>query len=156
MAAQDVGVPMAARDHRSGGGDVAPAHRRTWKATIGGVFILIPGILGLVSGLFLLFKSGDAARSLPQQVNIPITPGLVIAAELFLLGLSLVVLAGGVAAIRRHPWWLALAGGILAILLSGLSLIVLLPLIATILVAFSRREFVRRQEYVAERRLTGA
>jgi hypothetical protein len=67
-----------------------------------------------------------------------------------------VVIAGGIAALRRRLWGLALAGGILGILVGGFIIGNLLAIAGSVIVAAARREFAGYREYVAERRLTGA
>ncbi len=115
--------------------------------------ILIAGILGLISSIIIVL----AAREVAQVVQpTSFAPERISGAGLVFLVLNLVVIAGGIAALRRRLWGLALAGGILGILVGGFIIGNLLAIVGTITVALARREFVGHREYVAERRLTGA
>lgn len=146
------GFPRA--DGARGGEDPGASSRpTTGRPAVGGALIVAAAILGLINSTLMVLAAGGLPRAAP---SIPLAPGEPAGEGLILLVLDLVVLAGGIAALRRRRWGLALAGGILGIGVAGLIAGNLLALGGTILVALARREFVRHRGYVAERRLTGA
>ncbi len=118
-----------------------------WMPTAGGVLNIISGIFGLISSIFLGFFASifKAFIEDPDHWNIDyqtyealkdIPAGfwwfLVIVTAI----LSIVALIGGIFAVQRKGWGLALTGSICAILQNGI-----LGIISTIFVALSRKEF---------------
>ena len=89
--------------------------KQTLKPTVGGILDIILGVL-MFGGLI--------GESIEYQ-NLPL---------LFLLILLIALLVGGICALRRRLWWLALAGSICG-LVPGL--------VSTLLIALSKDEFQR-------------
>lgn len=137
-------------------GVTPPLYARTWKPPTGGALIIIGGILGVIAGLLTLGLVGtQQGNQNLEQYGVPISQDLVKATAIVVIILDLVAMAGGIVATQRRLWGLAIAGGILGIILGGFIIGNILALIGTILVAISRREFAGRRAYVAERRMTG-
>jgi hypothetical protein len=102
---------------------------KTWKPTVAGVLTIIAGVLEAIIGL--LFAAG-----------IGILGGVVgmgwlsiIFAPLIIFGIIAIV--GGVCALRRRIWGLALAGSICALIGPWF----LLGILAIIFVSLGKREF---------------
>jgi hypothetical protein len=98
------------------GGVVSVGAAQTWKPTIAGSLTIAAGVLGLIVGIVL----------------VPISP-------LFMVGLlaimsGVVAVAGGVCALKRRVWGLALAGSIC-------SVFCWLGIPAIIFIALSKQEF---------------
>lgn len=113
---------------------------KTAKPVAAGVLIIITGVFGLMFALsaFLAFF----AVTISLDIYIPFFPEFV-SAVLLTLGIisclfSLFILVGGICALQRKYWGLALAGSIVAVL--GFPL---LGIPALVLVALSREEFER-------------
>jgi len=93
----------------------------TSKATIAGVCDIVAGIAGLIGGIPLLVLAvvgSGALGALPDPAvrplaAIPLAFFLPLALMCFLAGV--VAIAGGVAALNRRRWGLALAGSIAAV-----------------------------------------
>ena len=100
---------------------------RTWRPTTAGILNIVAGAIGLISGIVVVVV-GEALGPL-------IGFGLgAIGAPLIVFGIIAIV--GGVVALRRRLWGLALAGSILA-----LFCVFILGIPAIIFVAQARREF---------------
>lgn len=111
---------------------------RTALPIAGGALLLVAGILGIVQWGWV-FAAGATALGL----GIPI-PGLAEAIAICgAIGIifSLIALLGGVFAIQRKMWGLAIAGGILGLFTLGFVIGSILALIGLILVAVARKEF---------------
>lgn len=113
---------------------------RTALPIAGGVLLLIAGILGIAFWGFVIATIGAATSILP--IAIPgLTELLIICGAIGVI-FSLIALLGGVFAIQRKMWGLALAGGILGLFSIGWFFISsILALIGLILVAVARKEF---------------
>ena len=114
--------------------------QKTWKPTVAGVLNVVAGVLGLVGGLVLvIFGSAGGVFLNYFGVGvlqwIPIT--FLLATGIPLLILGILALVGGIYALRRKVWGLALAGSIATVLFSQL-----LGTLAIIFVALSEDEFV--------------
>ena len=105
--------------------------KRSGKLTAGGVLSIISGAAGIISSIILLALPDIFLSFLqtPPPDSIPMTPEI---SEI----LKGALIAGGIAALQRRRFGLALAGGICAIL----SLL-FLGIPALILIAQSRGEF---------------
>jgi hypothetical protein len=114
---------------------------KTWKSTTAGVLEIVAGSLqiGAAAIIALAMGLGAGAVRIAQSpayeflLALPLVLG--IAAVLLVLGIIAVV--GGVNALQRKRWGLALAGGICALL----PLQTLLGILAIVFVAISRDEF---------------
>ena len=98
------------------GGVVFVGAAQTWKPTAAGTLTISAGVLGLIVGIVLIGRS-----------------------PLFMVGLlaimiGIVAIAGGLCALKRRAWGLALAGSIC-------SVFCWLGIPAIILIALSKQEF---------------
>jgi hypothetical protein len=118
---------------------------KTWKSTTAGVLEIVAGAFQIVAGMAVVLIAGGVAgglriAELPRLallVPLPLIAGVGVP----LLVLGAVALAGGISALRRKRWGLALAGGICALL----PLHTLLGILAIVFVAMSREEFNQPQ-----------
>jgi hypothetical protein len=113
---------------------------RTWKPIAGGILSIVAGGIHFIGwlgvGLFLSSVyglSGDLGLGVPN-----ISHAIVWIITLPFVILAIVAIVGGVFALQRRIWGLALAGGICAIL-SPLTFY--LGIVATIFIALSKNEF---------------
>ncbi len=116
-----------------------PVKPRTAVPVAAGVLLIIAGALGFV-GLALLLFVGGFFSFLPFAGGILGTLFLIcgIVVSVF----SAFALVGGIMAIRRRMWGLALTGSILGLFALGpLGIASILSLIALILVVISHDEF---------------
>ena len=102
---------------------------KTWKPTTSGILSIISGALGMIFGLSVFGRAHDAIRATRQ-------------AGLHLIGLFLFVMGamailGGIFALLRKVWGVALAGGICAIFSPGW----VLGILSVIFVSISKGEF---------------
>ena len=114
---------------------------RTWKPTVAGVLEVVAGGLQLLGALALILFSGGVAGGLGFGWLLGSVPGLpvplIAGAGFPLLVFGVVEIAGGVCALKRRAWGLALAAGILALIppLSALGVL------AIVFLALARDEF---------------
>jgi len=111
---------------------------RTWMPVTAGILSIIAGAVSLLGTLFLVlaftaYYVVDGVSSLEYPISVV---GTAIFAPFFLL--SVVAIAGGIFALKRKFWGLALAGAICAVLT-----ILAWPLgaAAIVLLALSKHEF---------------
>ena len=109
---------------------------RTWKPTTAGILTIIAGCIGLLIGMGLAVGLGIAG------VLIDMIPGFIGGGLLVLIAvpaiiLGVVAIAGGVYALKRRLWGLALAGSICALIGPWF----LLGILAIIFVSLGKREF---------------
>ena len=112
---------------------------------IAGIFLIIAGLLGLFTWASALALDtsmienvlpADSPISVDQLQSFLTTCGIIGAV------LSIVVLAGGIVALKRKAWSLAVIGGILGLFTIGPMLLgSVLSLIGLIIVVISRKEF---------------
>ena len=105
---------------------------RTWKPTTAGVLSIIAGAIQVIGGIVVGVIGGNVA-------GLASIPGLgqvfgAIAIPLIIIGV--VAIVGGVYALKRRLWGLALAGSICALIGPWL-----LGLLAIIFVAMGKKEF---------------
>jgi len=123
----------------------APVLKQSWKPLPAGILTIIDGIFTVFSsfGLFLfsaLISAGSAWADL-NEVDLGMNPDS--AATLFLvlaviiLALAVLEIVGGIVAIKRKLWGLALAGSIAAALPFNV-----LGILAIIFLAMGKDEFV--------------
>jgi hypothetical protein len=118
---------------------------RTWKPMVAGILSIIVGSLDLL-GVFGVIIAAIAInttsywRGLIESEVYPLTIGFVvgalIATAVYLLIIGLLSLLGGISAIQRKRWGLALAGSIAAIFSSSI-----LGILSLIFTAMSKDEF---------------
>jgi len=107
-----------------------PAVEKTGKPVAGGALIIVGAVVGIIMGIFFLIGS---ALFMP----IPIAAGLFAICGAIWLILSIIAMVGGVFAIKRTHFGLAILGGILSLIFGGF----IFGLIGLILVALSKKEF---------------
>jgi hypothetical protein len=115
------------------------------KPLIAGIFLIIAGLLGLFtwssalaldSSMLQSVLPGDSPISVEQLQSILTTCGVIGCV------LSIVTLAGGIVAVKRKAWGLAIVGGILGLFTIGPILLgSIISLIGLIIVAISRKDF---------------
>ena len=117
---------------------------KTWKPTAAGILCIIGGTIGAVIGLIALSLVWIAGgiwdflwkiASEPYQ-EIPAGPSLEAGIVIVVLIIATLAIVGGIYALRRRIWGLALAGSICA-----LVPLVIPGILAIIFVSLSKREF---------------
>ncbi len=85
---------------------------KTWKPTTAGILSIVAGALSVIIGIIIVVVGGTVAglEAIPRISNI----FGVIAIPIIILGI--VAIVGGIYALRRKIWGLALAGTICALL----------------------------------------
>jgi hypothetical protein len=113
---------------------------KTWRPTAAGILTIIAGFLGLLIGIALAVGLGIAGTMMGV---IPGIPGVGFLALIAIPGiiLSIVAIVGGIYALRRRLWGLALAGAICALLFTLPLLGWLLAILAIIFVSLGKGEF---------------
>jgi len=115
--------------------------QRSALPTAGGVLLLIAGIISLIFWIFVVI--GFAAIGAMSAV-VPIAGfagAIMIVCGVVEIIFSIIALLGGVMAIQRKMWGLALAGSILGLFTFGYFITSILSLVALILIALSKSEF---------------
>jgi hypothetical protein len=87
---------------------------KTWKATTAGLLSIIGGGLGVTLGIVLVVL-GTVAGTVLAGLGVPFVGELVVGTLAVGLVLGIVAIIGGIYAIRRQKWGLALAGAICAL-----------------------------------------
>ncbi len=114
--------------------------QKTWKPTAAGILNVIAGVFALVGGLVLIVLGSTGGLFLDYfELGIfQLVPlAFLLAVGVPLLVLGILALVGGIYALRRKVWGLALAGSIATVLFSQL-----LGILAIIFIALSEDEFV--------------
>ncbi len=120
---------------------------RTWKPTVAGILTIIDGslnllgVLGVIIAAIFLSASSYLADLIGPDIY-PLTLGVVIGilvtVAVFMAIVGILSLLGGISALQRKRWGLALAGSICAVFGS----ISILGILAIIFTAMSKNEFV--------------
>ena len=114
----------------------APARQPTQMPIIGGVFLILAAILGFIGAAQLFLVGGYFA------ILGPAVAGILAVCGILIIVFSMFALLGGVMAVQRKMWGLALVGGILGLFAIGpFFLASLLSLIGLILVGISKDDF---------------
>lgn len=105
---------------------------KKWASTAGGVLSIIAGAIHMVSSLIsgiLFHRFVDKLPELPVSIWIIVLPFMV---------LAIISITGGIFALRKKAWGLALAGSICAISgpISGF-----IGIAATVFISISKNEF---------------
>ena len=103
---------------------------RTWKPTTAGILSIVAGAIGLIAGI-VVAGLGETVGALTGFWGLG-----AIGAPLIVIGI--VAIVGGVFALRRRIWGLALAGAICALFPPPVAI---LGILAIIFVAMGKREF---------------
>ncbi len=106
---------------------------KTWMPTAAGILDIVAGCLGLFVALLLVFlaAAGPIVPDIPPYVS-SVLGALTV--PMAILGILAIV--GGIYALKRKIWGLALAGSIAAFFCSWI-----LGLLAVIFIAVSKKEF---------------
>lgn len=110
---------------------MAKSSSKTWMPTVAGILLILDGALALLRGLGRMFVGGLLERPL-LGLGLEIAGGLQVV-------LAIIIIIGGIFAMQRKVWWLALIASILAIFTLPLS--GLLGILAVIFIALSKKEF---------------
>ena len=113
---------------------------RTWKPTTAGILTIIAGSLGLLIGIGFAVGLGIIGFIIEM---IPGVPGIGLLSFIAIprIILSIVAIVGGIYALRRKLWGLALAGTICALLFTLPLLGWILAILAIIFVSLGKAEF---------------
>jgi len=87
---------------------------KTWKPTTAGLLSIIGGGLGVILGIVLIVV-GTVAGQVLAGLGVPFVGKLVVGTLAVGLILGIVAIVGGIYALRRQKWGLALAGSICAL-----------------------------------------
>jgi hypothetical protein len=122
---------------------------KTWKPTTGGILSIIAGVPAATGGIILaLLATGVASLGaifwmIPGMENVPVLPGILGGLGIFLgliailpIAVGAVAIVGGVYALKRRRWGLALAGTICSLLT-----VAVLGIPALIFVVLGKDEF---------------
>jgi len=124
---------------------VAPVSRGTSKSLIGGVLLVVSGLIGIITGLIFAALSSTVIDMLGETYGedvLRMAEGVLVACGVIWFIIGLIALIGGVFAIRRKKWGIAVVGGVFGLLTFGPWFIgSILGLIGLILVAISKDEF---------------
>jgi hypothetical protein len=119
--------------------------RKTWKPTVAGILNIISGVfslLGLCGSIIAIIAISSGVpvfwRFAPEVLpfGVRLAEIILISAAIFLAIVGILPLLGGIYAVQRKKWGLALAGSITAIFGS-----LILGILATIFTAVSKDEF---------------
>jgi hypothetical protein len=104
---------------------------KTWKPTTAGILSIVAGVLNLIVGIAL---AATDVMLLGPIIGLPVLGPL--AAVLIVLGI--VSLVGGIFAVQRRIWGMALAGAICALFPPP---VIILGILAIVFVAMGKGEF---------------
>ena len=121
--------------------------KETWKPTVAGILEIVGGSLsvlgsvGVITGIVFFIPVATSVDPGPvPEMSRWLIPGvletILIIATVFLLIVGILPIIGGIYALQRKKWGLALAGSIVAIFGSSV-----MGILATIFVAMSKDEF---------------
>ena len=92
---------------------------KTWKPIAAGVICIIAGIIDVIMGVMAALWWSMATG----MVGVPLGMGWMAGFGLPLIVLGAIAIIGGVFALKRRVWWLALVGSICAFPIGILSLV---------------------------------
>jgi hypothetical protein len=108
---------------------------KTWKPITAGILSIFSGVVASLVGIGAIVR-GELARRIVFHIG-----GEVVGALLLVLGI--VAIIGGVFAINRRVWGLALAGAICALFPPQVAV---LGILSIIFVALSKSEFSKKSD----------
>ena len=98
----------------------------TWMPKVAGILDIVAGGFGILICLllafwfmFAIYYVGGMSQSGPDETAMRITAFFVIAWAVFILAMAIVAIIGGMRALRKKNWNLALAGSICAFFCSS-------------------------------------
>lgn len=114
---------------------------KTWKPTVAGILSIAAGIPGIIIGLII----GVIGGTIGWIGNFPMVPNVlgVLTAPIVILGIISII--GGIYALKRQKWGLALAGSICALFPGWI-----LGILAIIFVVMGRDEFEQSTDISAD------
>jgi hypothetical protein len=122
---------------------------RTNRPVIGGICLVLSGIIGIgLAIVTLLTIDSMVAQLAPSFPTLPTSE--IRSIFYFIVGawtfIGIMAILGGVMAIRRRHWGIAVLGGVFGLLTFGIFFIEgsILGLIGLVLIAMSRHEFERK------------
>ncbi len=120
-----------------------PPVQKTGTPVAGGILVLIAGLLALINGFVYLAFSVTSLTgiSLPPEISAEEVANLVHICGAIEIVFGVVAVLGGVFAIQRRHFGLAILASVLGMLGFGFTFGAVLGLIGLILVAVSRKEF---------------
>ena len=123
--------------------------QKTWKPTVAGILNIIAGVLSLLGALgviigIIVFVSVGSTPFLAYMwrdlgdlgIGLNFLIIILVIAAIFLATVGILPLIGGIYALQRKKWGLALAGSIVAIFGSSI-----MGILATIFIAMAKDEF---------------
>jgi len=115
-----------------------PAKPQTMMPMIAGILLILSAIIAIAFWAYVAFVAAAFASFLPMG---GLTTIIAICGGIFII-LGIIELLGGVMALRRKMWALALVGSILGLFTVGFyGLSSILSLVGLIILAISRKEF---------------
>src|SRR2546426_11078113 len=112
-----------------------PTKPQTMKPMIAGILLVVAGVMAII--VWALIFTNPLTFFLAAFL-----PGLVVICGAIAFALSILTLLGGVMALRRRMWGLALVGSILGLFIIGpFGVSSLLAFVGLIILAISRKEF---------------
>ncbi len=122
-----------------------PMKARSAKPVIGGVLIVVAGLLAFGMGLLYLALDvsdlEDYGVTMPPEMTSEELQDVMVVCGSLLVVFAVIAIIGGVFALQRKHFGLAIAGSIFGLLGLGFLIGSLLALVGLILVAISRDEF---------------
>jgi hypothetical protein len=113
--------------------------KQTWKPTTAGILSIVCGAWGLIVGLVIALLGGSVA----WMAGVPFfVPRLLAVIGVPMIVLGVVAIIGGIYAVKRRLWGLALAGAICALLVPPPFV---LGVLAIIFVILGKDEFEQKQ-----------
>jgi len=111
--------------------------QKTWKPTTAGILSIFIGAIGVIGGIAVA-AAGAIAGGLLAQLGLPFLGELMAGVVAVPIVLGIVAIIGGIYALKRRVWGLALAGAICALLTPPFGI---LGLLAIIFVTLGKDEF---------------
>jgi len=116
---------------------------KTWKPTTAGILSIVAGAMGVIGGIAIAVLAGAIAAGLKFVPEIPRIFGAVDIPLISGVGIPMIILGavaivGGIYALKRRVWGLALGGAICALLVPPGTV---LGILAIIFVAMGKDEF---------------
>jgi hypothetical protein len=117
-----------------------PAKPQTMMPMIAGIMMIVSAIVGIAFWAYVAFIASAMVGFLPVGGG-AFTTIIAICGAIFIV-LGIIELLGGIMALRRKMWALALVGSILGLFTFGFyGISSILSLVALIILAISRKEF---------------
>lgn len=122
--------------------------KRTWKPLTAGILTIVAGIIDLLAGIGVIVMSSSGMFSWylwAEPWQEPLVRSVLSVMGVVYIIFGIVSIAGGVFALLRKLWGLALTGAICALFLPPITI---LGILAIIFISLARGEFIRRPQPV--------